>query len=64
VAGSAEWPLWGCVAWCSWDRWAHQVRREAHTGHTRGFAPGYVQGNVVIVPMLVTDVRNTLSDTF
>ena len=27
-----------------------RVRREAHTGHTSGFAPGYAQGNVVIVP--------------
>ena len=26
-----------------------QVRREAHTGHTSGLAPGYAQGNVVIV---------------
>ncbi len=27
-----------------------RIRQGAHTGHTSGFAPGYAQGNVVIVP--------------
>ena len=28
----------------------HAIRRRRHTGHTAGLAPGYVQGNVCILP--------------
>ena len=28
----------------------HAIRRREHTGHTAGLAPGYVQGNLCVVP--------------
>eukprot|EP00959_Pyramimonas_sp_CCMP1952_P108378 2266118-Pyramimonas_sp.AAC.1 len=39
-----------------------RIRNGEHTGHTAGMAPGYVQGNLVILPARYADDFRTFCD--